>query len=75
MFDMHRKGRHLADRRNAIAASKKRFLGEGNPKAKLSRHEVELIKLGGISAKVAALVFGVSETQIYSIRRGVTWNG
>jgi hypothetical protein len=69
MLDMHRKGRHVADYAARSADFSRRFAGAKNPNSKLCDDDVARIVGGGISSKIAAFVFGVSEGRIFSIRR------
>ena len=58
-----------------LALYSERYVGEGNPSAKLSENEVIDIKYNiGLSSSKTAEIFNVSKTTIKNIRSGKSWS-
>lgn len=52
---------------------RRRIHGERNPKAKLTKEQVEYIRTKVESATELSKKYGVSRTQIYNIQKGKSW--
>jgi len=63
----------LENNRDAFAKGRRNAKGEHNIKAKLSADEARSIRASSELACVVASRHGVTETTVYSIRRGRTW--
>lgn len=71
ILDMYEKGRS----RNSYLDRRIRPRGENSPTAKLTAVAVAEIRLASHSIPVTARRFGISQSQVWRIRNGLSWAG